>query len=170
MSRLNDVVSEELENDVVLIKKVTKVVKGGRNFRFSVLVIVGNRGGFVGYGLGKGKEVNEAVSNGILRAKKQMIRVFLTHETIPYEIHGKCGCSEVFLKPARQGTGIIAGSGVRVVCKYLGLRNVLSKCIKGNNITNIVKATFDALSKIKNPVCIAKERGMELNDIYGVCR
>ena len=166
MRQFNNVGDLELKEVVVSIRKVNKVSKGGRKFHFSVFVVVGDGNGNVGYGLGKGNEVNEAASKGVLRAKSNLIHVNILHGTLPHEVIGKHGCNVVLLKPATDGTGIKAGGGVRVVCKQMGISNIISKCIKGRNINNAVKATFDALKTISTPVEVARLRNVSLDKLF----
>jgi len=155
----------ELKEKVVHISRVAKVVKGGRRFSFSALVVVGDGKSTVGYGMGKAKEVPEAIRKGLEQAKKDLIRVPVIDGTIPFEVNGKFGAGYVMLKPASEGTGVIAGGGVRAVVEAAGIKDVLSKCIGSNNPHNMVKATFEALKNLKFPEEIASRRGKALADI-----
>ncbi|MFA4909575.1 MAG: 30S ribosomal protein S5 [Desulfobacteria bacterium] len=155
----------DLTDKVVSINRVAKVVKGGRRFSFSALVVVGDGNGAVGSGLGKANEVPEAIRKGIGRAKKELIRVPIIDGTIPYEVIGKYGAGSVLLKPASKGTGIIAGGSVRAVVEATGIANILTKCLGSHNPHNAVKATINALSQLRSPEEMAKKRGKELNEI-----
>lgn len=149
---------------VIHISRVAKVVKGGRRFSFSAIVVVGNGNGLVGYGLGKANEVPEAIVKGVEKAKKSLIRVPIVKDTIPYEVVGKYGAARVLLKPASLGTGIIAGGAVRAVIEAAGIRNILTKCIGSNNPHNAVKAALDGFRQLRNPEEIRKRLGKELVD------
>lgn len=156
----------QLIDKVIYINRVAKVVKGGRRFSFSAIVVVGDGNGNVGYGLGKAKEVPEAIRKGLEEAKTSMIYVPLLNNTLPYEVKGKYGAGIVFLKPASPGTGVIAGGPVRAVMEAVGIRNILTKCIGSNNPHNVVKATFECFKQIRSPEEIAQRRGKKLEEIF----
>jgi small subunit ribosomal protein S5 len=156
-----------IKEKVVFINRVAKVVKGGRNFRFSALVVVGNEDGYVGVGIGKATEVPEAIRKAIEDAKKQLIKVSRYETTIPHEIVGEYGAGKVFLMPAPEGTGIIAGGPVRAVLELAGIKDVRAKSLGSNNARNMVNATMDALSKLKTAEEIARLRGKTVEEILG---
>src|SRR6516164_283104 len=155
----------DIKDTVVSINRVTKVVKGGKNLSFSALVVVGDGHGVVGFGVGKAKEVPSAIKKGIEAAKKNLIRVPLQGSTIPHAVIGNFGAGSVLLKPAPDGTGIIAGGAVRAVVEAAGITNILTKSIGSANPHNVVRATVVGLDSLKDPVAIARLRGKDVNEL-----
>ena len=156
MARIN--VNElNLEDRVVNINRVAKVVKGGRRFSFSAVVVAGDGNGLVGHGLGKANEVPEAIRKGVEQAKRNLIQVAIVNGTIPFEITGHYGASKIFLKPAAEGTGVIAGGAIKIVIESAGIKNILTKCLGSHNPHNTVKATFNALEQLQQSEDIKKK-------------
>jgi small subunit ribosomal protein S5 len=156
----------ELVDRLVSVNRVTKVTKGGRAFGFSAIVVVGDENGIAGYGLGKSKEVSEAISKAVEDAKKNLYRIPIVNATVPHEENGKFGGARVFLRPASHGTGVIAGGAMRAVLESVGIHDVLAKSKGSSNPHNVVKATFQALLKMRNAHTIAKQRGVNLDKVF----
>ena len=157
----------DIEEKVVALNRVAKVVKGGRTFRFSALVVVGDRNGHVGYGMGKAAEIPDAIRKGIEDAKKNMITVPLVGTTIPHEVTGIHGAGKVLIKPASEGTGVIAGGPVRAVVELAGIQDVRAKCLRSNNKINVVAATVKGLAELKQAEEVARLRGKSVEEIIG---
>ena len=155
----------QLKDTVVSINRVTKVVKGGKNLSFSALVVVGDEGGHVGYGNGKAKEVPQAIRKAIEAAKKNLVKVPITNNTIPHQVTGLFGSGRVLLKPAVEGTGIIAGGAVRAVMQAAGIQNILTKSIGTSNPHNVIKATFEGLRNLRDPREVARLREKSIEDM-----
>ncbi len=156
----------ELKDKLVGVQRVTKVTKGGRAFSFSAIVVVGNENGIVGHGLGKAKEVNDAISKGIDDAKKSLIKVPVINGTVPHEQVGKFGGALVFLKPAAHGTGVIAGGAMRAVLESVGITDVLAKSKGSSNPHNVVKATIHALAQMRDAATVAQQRGISMEKVF----
>lgn len=156
----------ELKDRLVSIQRVTKVTKGGRTFSFSAIVVVGNENGIVGYGLGKANEVTTAISKGIEDAKKNLIKVPINKNTIPHDQVAKFGGAQVFLKPASSGTGVKAGGAMRAVLESVGVKDVLAKSKGSSNPHNLVKATLEALTQMRDAYTVAQQRGISLNKVF----
>jgi len=164
-----DISGLELKDQVVSINRVTKVVKGGKNLSFSALVVVGDGAGHVGYGMGKAREVSSAIKKGVEAAKKNIVRVPITEKgaTIPHTVTGNFGSGSVLLKPASEGTGVIAGGAVRAVITAAGIQNILTKSLGSTTAHNVVKATLDALMNLKQPERVARLRGKTVAEVLG---
>jgi small subunit ribosomal protein S5 len=156
----------DLKEKMVALNRVAKVTKGGRTFSFAAVVVVGDGKGTVGHGLGKARDVSEAISKAVDDAKKNLIKVPIHNGTIPHEQHGKFGAGKVLIKPAADGTGVIAGGAMRAVLEIAGVHNVLAKSQGSSNPHNVVKATIDALSKLRTPLDIARQRGIALEKLF----
>ncbi len=155
----------ELSDQVISINRVTKVVKGGKNLSFSALVVVGDKQGRVGYGMGKAKEVPVAIRKGIDKAKRALVEIPMSGSTIPHAVMGTFGSGRVMLKPAQEGTGVIAGGTVRAVMESAGIKDVVTKSLGSANPSNIVKATFQGLLQLRSPAQVAKTRGIAIEDL-----
>lgn len=156
----------ELKEKMVSLNRVAKVTKGGRTFSFSALVVVGNGNGTVGYGLGKARDVSESIAKAVDDAKKNLVSFPIINGTIPHEQKGKFGAGKVLMKPASDGTGVIAGGAMRSVLEIAGVHNVLGKSQGSSNPHNVVKATVDALLKLRSPAEVAKERGLQMDKVF----
>ena len=164
-NRQAEATAPEFIEKVVYLNRVSKTVKGGRVMKFSALVVVGDGKGTVGYGLGKAAEVSEAIIKGIADAKKNMVKVALVDGTIPHDVVGIYGAGTVMLKPATEGTGVIAGGAVRAVMEAVGVRNICAKCLRSNNPQNVVKATMEGLKTLRSAAQIAEIRGKSVEEI-----
>ena len=165
MARKNNEVASELQEQLVVLNRVSKTVKGGRIARFAAIMVVGDGNGHVGFGLGKAAEVPDAIRKGIEDAKKNLIKVSLNGSTIPHEIIGEYGEGKVLLKPAGPGPGIIAGGTVRTVLALAGIKNIRAKCLRSNNPTNVVKATFEGLKALRTVEEVAALRGIDAEKV-----
>ncbi|MCR9287341.1 MAG: 30S ribosomal protein S5 [Bacteroidetes bacterium] len=156
----------ELKEKLVNLNRVAKVTKGGRTFSFAAIVVVGDGKGAVGHGLGKARDVSESIAKAVDDAKKNLVRVPIHKGTIPHEQKGKYGAGKVLIKPASEGTGVIAGGAMRAVLEIAGIHNVLAKSQGSSNPHNVVKATIDALSKLRSPIDVARQRGIEMDKVF----
>lgn len=165
-NRVKSATDLELKDRLVAINRVTKVTKGGRTFTFSAIVVVGNEDGIVGWGLGKANEVTTAIAKGVEAAKKNLVKVPVLKGTIPHEQWAKFGGAEVLIKPASHGTGVKAGGAMRAVLESVGIKDVLAKSKGSSNPHNLVKATIEALSELRDPLTIAQNRGVSLEKVF----
>ena len=165
MAKRFDPSTVELQEKLVVVNRVSKTVKGGRIARFAALMVVGDGNGHVGYGLGKAAEVPEAIRKGIEDAKKNMIEVSLHGNTIPHDVLGEYGAGSVLLRPATEGTGIIAGKTVRAIVELAGIKNIRAKSLRSNNPTNVIKATFEGLKSLRTAEQVAKTRGISVEQV-----
>ena len=154
-----------LKDQLISINRVTKVVKGGKNMSFAALVVVGDEAGHVGFGTGKAKEVPNAIKKAVEAAKKNLIKVPLIQGTLPHQMIGEYGAGRVLLKPASEGTGVIAGGAVRAIMQAVGIHNVRTKVLGSGNAHNVIRATFDGLTRMKDPLEIARSRGKQVNEL-----
>jgi small subunit ribosomal protein S5 len=159
-------VENELKEKLVTLNRVAKVTKGGRTFSFAAIVVVGDGNGSVGYGLGKAREVSAAIAKAVDDAKKSLVKVPVHKGTIPHEQHGRYGAGKVLVRPAADGTGVIAGGGMRAVLEMAGIQNVLAKSLGTSNPHNVIKATMDALSRLRSPFQVARERGIDVDKVF----
>jgi len=159
-------VDTEFQDKLVALNRVSKVTKGGRTFSFAAIVVVGDGKGKVGHGLGKAREVSAAITKAAEEAKKNLVKVPVLNGTIPHEQHGKFGAGKVLIRPAADGTGVIAGGAMRAVLEVAGVHNVLAKSLGSSNPHNVIKATIDALQKLRTPSQVAKSRGIELEKVF----
>ena len=165
MNQRIDASTLDLKEKLVYVNRVSKTVKGGRTMRFSALIVVGDGNGHVGCGIGKAAEIPDAIRKGIEAAKKNLISVPLLNTTIPHEVIGEFGAGRVLIKPAAEGTGVIAGGGVRAVLELAGIQNVRTKCLRSNNPTTVVKATIEGLASLKSAEEVARLRGKDVNEL-----
>ena len=167
MARFENKPEQELQEKVVAINRVSKTVKGGRVMKFAALVVVGDGNGKIGFGMGKSAEVPDAIRKGLEDAKKNMFSIALKGTTIPHDIIGEFGAGRVLLKPAPEGTGVIAGGAVRAVMEAVGIKNICAKCLRSNNPQNVVKATMAGLTSLRSPEQVAAVRGKSVEEIVG---
>ena len=167
MVQRNNAAAGDLQEKLVVVNRVSKTVKGGRVMKFAALMVVGDEKGNVGYGTGKAAEVPEAIRKGIEDAKKNMVKISVSGTTNPHEIVGEFGAGRVMLKPAKPGTGIIAGGPVRAVMEAAGIHDIRAKCLRSNNPQNVVAATFEGLKALRDPAEVAKTRGKSVEEILG---
>ncbi len=166
VQKVRSVADTEWKEKLVNLNRVAKVTKGGRTFSFAAVVVVGDGNGKVGQGLGKARDVQEAIAKAVADAKKNLIKVPILKGTIPHEQKGKYGAGRVLIRPAADGTGVIAGGAMRAVLEIAGVHNVLAKSMGSSNPHNVVKATLDALSKLRSPIDVAKQRGLTLEQVF----
>lgn len=166
VQKVRTVADTEWKEKLVNLNRVTKVTKGGRTFSFAAVVVVGDGNGTVGQGLGKARDVQEAIAKAVADAKKNLIKVPILNRTIPHEQKGKYGAGRVLLRPAADGTGVIAGGAMRAVLEIAGVHNVLAKSMGSSNSHNVVKATLDALTKLRSPKDVAKQRGLTMEQVF----
>ena len=159
-------IESEIKEKLVSLNRVAKVTKGGRTFSFAAVVVVGDGNGKVGHGLGKARDVTEAITKGVSEAKKNMVKVPIINGTIPHEQKGKYGAGRILIRPAADGTGVIAGGAMRAVLEIAGIHNVLAKSMGSSNPHNVVKATIDALLKLRSPKDVARQRGVKLEQVF----
>jgi small subunit ribosomal protein S5 len=159
-------VESEIKEKLVSLNRVAKVTKGGRTFSFAAVVVVGDGNGRVGHGLGKARDVTEAITKGVAEAKKNMLKVPVINGTIPHQQKGKYGAGRVLIRPAADGTGVIAGGAMRAVLEIAGVHNVLAKSMGSSNPHNVVKATIDALTKLRSPLDVSRQRGVKLEKVF----
>lgn len=165
-NRVKSVEATELKDKLVALNRVAKVTKGGRTFSFAAVVVVGDGNGMIGHGLGKAREVSAAIEKAVDDAKKNMVKVPVFKGTIPHQQNGKYGAGRIYIQPASDGTGVIAGGAMRAVLEMAGVHNVLAKSNGSSNPHNVIKATIDALLKLRSPLQIAKDRGIELEKVF----
>jgi small subunit ribosomal protein S5 len=165
-SRVKSVEANELKDKLVSLNRVAKVTKGGRTFSFAAVVVVGDGNGMIGHGLGKARDVSAAIQKAVDDAKKNMVKVPVFKGTIPHEQHGKYGAGRIYIQPASEGTGVIAGGAMRAVLEMAGVHNVLAKSNGSSNPHNVIKATIDALVKLRSPLQVARDRDIDLEKVF----